>query len=140
MKLYKLIQTHFDAVEAKDIPAILKYYHDDIDFIDPHYPKIHMKGKKELIKGLTWGFKSVKTFKFSTLNYFENDDGTRASVEYETKIELANGKKLNYPQVFVIETKNGKICRLQAYETYGPHGVLKVILMITRFFNKLSSL
>ena len=134
--LSKLVRELFDAVEAKNIDEILSFYHEDIDFIDPHYPKVHMKGKEEIVKGLTWGFKAVKSFKFSTINYFENAEGTSASVEYDTKIELSNGKKLNYPQVFIIEANNGKVSRLQAYETYGPHGVLKVILMVTRIINK----
>lgn len=126
-----------DAVEAKNINAILDCYQDDVDFIDPHYPKVHMKGKEGVFKGLTWGFKSVKKFKFSLINYFENKEGTAASIEYDTSIELSNGKKLNYPQVFIIETKNGKISRLQAYETYGPHGMLKIILLVTRLFHKI---
>jgi len=137
IQLPELINTFFDAVEAKNINVILSFCHNDIDFIDPHYPKVHMKGKEELFKGLTWGFNSVKTFKFSLINYFENKEGTAASIEYDTKIELSNGKKINFLQVFIIEVKNEKITRLQAYETYGPHGILKIILLITRLFHKI---
>lgn len=136
-QLSELINKLFEAVEAKNINVILDCYDDDVDFIDPHYPKVHMKGKEDVIKGVTWGFKSVKKFKFSLINYFENKEGTAASVEYDTKIELSNGKKFNYPQVFIIETKDGKISRIQAYETYGPHGVLKIILLATRLCHKI---
>ncbi len=132
-----LIRNHFDAVEKKDLNAVLEFYHDDIDFIDPHYPKVHMEGKNEVFKGLTWGFKGVKSFSFSTINYFENKEGTNASVEYASKLELSNGQKLDFQQVFIIETTNGKISRLQAYETYGPHGMHKVMLIVTRIIHKL---
>ncbi len=92
-----------------------------------------MKGKDEISEGLTWSFKSVKEFSFTVVNYFENKSSTTASVEMATTIELTNGTKQSFKQVFIIETKNGKISRCQAFQTYGPHGVLKVILAATRF-------
>lgn len=135
--LSQLVRDHFNAVEAKDLEAVLAFYHSDIDFIDPHYPKVHMKGKDEILKGLTWSFKTVKSFGFSDINYFENDDGTKASVEYDSMIELFNGKSFKFPQVFIIETSNHKISRLQAYEPYGPHGGHKIFLTVTRLIHKI---
>jgi len=71
INLSKLVRDHFNAVEKKDLEVVLGFYHPDINFIDPHYPKVNMKGKNEVIKGLTWSFKTVKSFSFSTINYFE---------------------------------------------------------------------
>jgi ketosteroid isomerase-like protein len=135
--LYKFITDFFKAVEAKSLEEVLEHHCDDAEFIDPHYPKVYMKGKEEIREGLTWGLNGVKSFSFTLINYFENKDGTSASVEYDTKIELPNGKKLNYQQVFIIETKEGKISRCQAYETYGPHGMHNVMLTVTRLKKKL---
>ncbi|PHR85000.1 MAG: hypothetical protein COA59_03940 [Colwellia sp.] len=137
--LFTLVHEHFKAVEEKDLDAILKFYHDDINFIDPHYPKVHMKGKKDVFKGLTWSFKMIKKFSFNPINYFENKEGTSASVEYDSIIELYNGKSFQFPQVFIIETINNKISRLQAYEPYGPHGGHKIFLTITRLIHKIMS-
>ena len=135
--LSALVNEVFEALEAKDKDAVINLFHNESEFIDPHYPNTHMKGKSEIIEGLTWSFKGIKAFSFTPVNYFENKHGTHASVEMATKIELENGKKISFRQVFVIETNNGKISRCQAYETYGPHGILKIILTFTRFINKL---
>lgn len=137
--LFELVKNHFIAVEAKDLDAVMAFYHADAEFIDPHYPNVHMKGTDEISEGLTWGFKGVKTFSFISMNYFENEAGTNASIEMATKLELSNGQKLSYPQVFVIETKEGKISRCQAYETYGPHGMHNIMLKVTRLINRIKS-
>ena len=136
-QLSELVTGHFNAVEAKDLDTVMGFYHTDAEFIDPHYPNVHMKGRDEILKGFTWGFKGVKTFSFTTMNYFENETGTSASIEVATKLELSNGQKLSYPQVFAIETKQGKISRCQAYETYGPHGMHNVMLKVTRLINRM---
>lgn len=135
--LSKLVRKHFNALESKDLKAVLGFYHDDVDLIDPHYPKVHMQGKDDVSKGLTWSFKTVKSFSFSMINYFENTHGTNASIEYDSKIELFNGKVFKFQQVFIVETKDGKINRLQAYEPYGPHGAHKVFLTVTRLMHKI---
>ena len=136
--LSKLLRSHFNAVEKKDLGAVMDFYHSDIYFIDPHYPKVHMKGKKEVLKGLTWGFKTVKSFSFKTVNYFENEEGTKASIEYDSIIKLFNGKSFQFRQVFIIEMQNNKISRMQAYETYEPHGMHKIMLVVTRFIHKIT--
>jgi len=138
INLSQLVREHFNAVETKDLDAVMSFYHSDIDFIDPHYPKVHMKGKNEVLKGLTWSFKTVKSFSFKTINYFENEDSTKASVEYDSIIELFNGKSFQFRQVFIIEMQNDEIRRLQAYETYGPHGMHKIMLVVTRFIHKIT--
>jgi ketosteroid isomerase-like protein len=35
----------FAAVMAKDMNAVLGFFAEDAELIDPHYPKMHMKGK-----------------------------------------------------------------------------------------------
>lgn len=134
--LYELVKNHFKTVEAKELDSLLEFYHSDAELLDPHYPNVHMKGKDEIRKGLTWGFKSVKTFSFTPDNYFENDDKTSAAVEMASKLELSNGQKLSFTQVFILETKQGKISRLQAYQTYGPHGMHNVALKISRLVDR----
>jgi len=138
INLEKIVRDHFNAVEAKDLNEVMSFYHPDIDFIDPHYPKVEMKGTDEVFKGLTWSFKTVKSFGFSDVNYFEHKEGTKASVEYDSKIELFNGKSFKFRQVFIIETNKNKIIRLQAYEPYGPHGAHKVFLEVTRLMHKIT--
>jgi ketosteroid isomerase-like protein len=134
--LHELIKSFFNAVEAKDVDAVMAFFHADAEFLDPHYPNVHMKGKDQIYKGVTWGLNGVKSFNFSEMNYFENKNGSSASIEYDTHLELKNGQKLHYQQVFIIETKDGKISRCQAYETYGPHGMHKVMLMVTRLIHR----
>lgn len=136
--LSELINNHFDAVEANDLEAVLDCYHNQAEFLDPHYPNVHMRGHNEIRDGLIWGFNSVKKFNFTAENYFENEDKTSAAVEMATKLELSNGQKLSFTQVFILETKQGKIIRCQAYETYGPHGMHNISLKISRLIKKLT--
>lgn len=134
----QFIRQFFDHIEAKDMAAVMADFNADAKFIDPHYPNVHMNGKEEILQGFTWGFKSLKKFGFTITHYYESEDGTSAAVEVATAHELPNGKKLNFPQVFIIEIKSGKINRLQAYEPYGPHGVVNIVLKITRLLRKFS--
>jgi len=126
-ELVQLVEEFFKVIESKDIEASLVYFSDNAEFIDPHYPNIHMKGKKEIEQGLTWGFKGLKKLGFTIEKSL--------AVEVATAHELPNGKALNFPQAFIIEIEAGKITRLQAYEPYGPHGIFKIILAVTRFMN-----
>jgi ketosteroid isomerase-like protein len=132
-----IINDFFKAVEAKNLDAVLGYFHTEAEFLDPHYPSVHMKGHNEIREGLTWGFKGVKEFNFTEENYFENENKTSAAVEMATKIELSAGPKLSFTQVFIIEVKQGKIIRCQAYETYGPHGMHNIALKVTRIIQRL---
>jgi len=129
----ELVRQFFDMIEAKDITATMANFCSDAEFIDPHYPKVHMQGEKEILEGLIWGFKSLKKLGFTVVHYFESDGGKRAAVEVTTNHELPNGTKLNFQQMFVFELSDGKISRLQAYEPYGPHGMNNIVLKVTRF-------
>jgi ketosteroid isomerase-like protein len=132
-----LVNNVFNTIVAKDIEKTMGFFHHNAEFIDPHYPVVTMKGIKQIREGFLWGFRGVKSFQFEQLNYFENKTATSASIEFATTLILKNGKQLNYQQVFIIETHDNKISRCQAYETYGPHGMLKFMLIITRLINKI---
>jgi hypothetical protein len=45
---------------------------------------------------------------------------------------LKGGRSLNFPQVFVFEVRDGLITRLQAYEPYGPGGMVGLFLGVQR--------
>lgn len=132
-----LVNKVFKSITAKDIEETISFFHNDAEFIDPHYPVVTMKGIKQIREGFLWGFEGVKSFQFEQLNYFENKTATSASIEFATTLVLKNGKQLNYQQVFIIETHDNKISRCQAYETYGPHGILKLMLITTRLMNRI---
>jgi len=131
------IRRILDAIEAKDMAAVMANFDAHAELIDPHYPNPHMKGRDEILEGLTWGFKSLKSFGFSIEHYFESTDKTSAVVEVATAHVLPNGIKLNFPQILVFEMKDDKIVRLRAYQPYGPHGINKLVLGVTRLLKKI---
>ena len=133
-----IINKCFYALETKNIKQLISCFDIDAEFIDPHYPNINMQGKDKIIEGMLWSFKNLKKFKFSINRYYKEEGGNKFIVEATTKHELHNGKKLDFPQIFVFKLKNNKIIFLQAYEPYGPHGVLNIILMWTRLKNKIN--
>lgn len=137
-KLRELVDREFDAVMSKDIKGVLSAFADDGVLIDPHYPAPRMVGKRAIAEGLRWGFGSMKTLGFKITGYFESADGQSAAVEVATSHVLKAGMKLQFPQMFVIETENGLITRLQAYEPYGPGGIGGVVLVLTRLKRKIT--
>ena len=136
MSNYKLVKHFFEVAETKNLERALELFTENAKFIDPHYPRTHMQGKKEILEGLTWGFSGLKKLGFTIEKYFETKEGNSIAVEVATAHELSNGKVLNFPQVFIIDIQDKKISRCQAYEPYGPHGMLKVILGGTRLIMK----
>lgn len=130
-----LVDRMFGAVMAKDLDAVLACFADNATLFDPHYPKPEMVGKAAIAEGLRWGFGTMRTFGFRIVNYFEAGD--RVAVEVATSHVLNMGIKLDFPQAFFIDTRDGKIVRLQAYEPYGPNGVGGVFLALTRLGRKL---
>jgi len=46
--------------------------------------------------------------------------------------------KRNFPQAFIFEVADGHITRLQAYEPYGPHGIMGVFLLVARLTKRFS--
>lgn len=133
-----IVERTFSAVVAKDTDAVVRLFADDAVLIDPHYPTPRMVGKAAIAEGMRWAFTSMKTFGFTMVNFFPSEDGQSAAVEMETHHVLKGGMKLDFPQAFVIELRDGLVIRLQAYEPYGPGGIGGFILKLTRLKRKLS--
>lgn len=128
----ELAQQMFDRVMAKDMPGSLALFAEDAVLFDPHYPNPQMVGKEAILDGLTWGFGSIQTFGFTIERFYPGEDGRSAAVEVATAHVLKGGMKLNFPQAFFFETRDGLITRLQAYEPYGPNGIGGIVLGLAR--------
>ncbi|AWN22809.1 hypothetical protein DKM44_05870 [Deinococcus irradiatisoli] len=138
--LHDLIQQTFRSVERKELNGVLSLLADDAVFTDPHYPDPVMRGKAEIEAGLRWGFSSMKQFGFTIVRFFDAPDRQSAAVEVATHHVLKGGMNLRFPQMFVIETRNGKITRLQAFEPYGPNGIGGAVLSLTRLVRRVKRL
>ena len=115
-----------------NLTTILSCFADDALVIDPHYPEPRMQGKAAISAGLLWAFGSMRKMGFKIIKYYEAPDGTSAAVEIDTAHVLKSGMKLRFPQVFIIDVRDGKVTRLQAYEPYGPNGVGALLLGLAR--------
>lgn len=135
--LHALVEHMFAAVVAKDLEAALQCFAEDAVLIDPHYPSPVMDGKAAIADGLRWGFKGMKQFGFNIVTYFELADGQKAAIEVATHHILQTGKHLQFPQAFFIDTQNNLISRIQAYEPYGPSGIVGLVLAGTRVQHRL---
>lgn len=135
--LRELVDTSFNAIMAKDMDATMALFAEDADLLDPHYPLQHMKGKAQIRDGLTWGFKSMKSFGFKVEKFYPGEDGQSAAVEVATSHVLSTGKKLIFPQAFFFEFKDGLITRLQAYEPNPPGGIVGIFLAANRLIKKI---
>ena len=131
-----LVNSCFKAIEMKDIECLMDNFHTHSEIIDPHYPTPHMIGKDGISKGMLWGFQSLKQFKFTITHYYETENEENIAVEVSTEHELHSGKKINFQQMFCFEIKDKKIKKMQAYEPYGPHGMLNIILTTIRLTTK----
>lgn len=128
----------FRAVEGRDIDAALAAMSADIVLFDPHYPKPDMKGHAEVRAGLEWGLSVMDKFGFTVERTFVSADGLSAAFEVDSHHVLKIGKVLRFPQVFVVETKDGLITRLQAYEPYGPNGMGGFMLGLERLKRRIT--
>jgi ketosteroid isomerase-like protein len=130
--LHDLVSRVFLAVEAKDLDTVMGLFADDAVLIDPHFPAPRMQGKAAIAEGLRDAFSGMRSFGYTTANYFESENGRSAAVETATHHVIKLGWKLNFPQVFVFDAADGRITRMQAYEPYGPHGIMGVFLFLGR--------
>lgn len=129
---YEIGDAMFKALIRGDKEGAIAFFADDAVIFDPHYPQPLMRGKAEIRAGLDWGFGSMKTFGFDTKHYFPGKDGLSGVFEVDTHHVLKIGKKLDFPQVFVVETNGKQVTALRAYEPYGPNGLGGVFLGIER--------
>ena len=136
--LYDLVTRTFAAVEAKDLDLMMSFFADDAVLIDPHFPIPQLQGKAAITEGMRVAIAAMQSFGYTTVNYFESENGQRAAVETATHHVIKQGKKVNFPQVFIFETADGRITRMQAYEPYGPHGIYGVFLLLARLMKRFS--
>ena len=126
----ELVQQLIAAFEARDLPAALALFAGDAMVIDPHYPVTEMKGKAAIKQGFEWAFTNIEKPGFTLRHlWIEGDSG---AMEIDTHHVFRGGMKVNFPQVFVIETRNGLITRLQSYTPYGPPGIGGLLIGLTR--------
>ena len=123
------------AFEAKDLETVLTYFATDAIVIDPHYPVVPMQGKAAIREGFAWAFRTLKQPGFTPRHIWI--EGTTGAIEVETYHRLRGGLETRFPQVFVVETRNGLITRLQAYVPYGPHGLQALFLRLVRLGRRL---
>jgi ketosteroid isomerase-like protein len=133
----ELLQAALRAVEAKDLPAVLALLDDDSTLIDPHYPVPRMVGRAAITDGLRWAFGTIVTFRFELDLAYESADRRHAAVEVDCHHVLRGGRALEFRQVFVADAQGGTISRLQAYEPYGPGGLVGLVLKVTRLGRRL---
>ena len=118
-----LIESMFAGVQALDVDAATASMSDDIVLYDPHYPYPDMVGIAAVREGLTWAFTQMKSMRFDIERWFFDEAGTSVVVETSTHHVLRMGsKRLDFPQVFVIDTDGERLTKMRAYEPYGPHG------------------
>jgi len=135
--LHELVTCTFVAIEAKDLDTMMSVFADDATVIDPHFPARQMRGKATIREGFRGAIEGMQSFGYTVVNYCESENGLCAMVETTTHHVIKGGTKLNFPQVFVFEATNGHITRMQAYEPYGPHGIIGLFLFLARLKNRL---
>lgn len=136
LPLHDFVTHTFATVEAKDLEALVRLFANDAVLIDPHFPTSPLQGKVAIREGFQGAMSGMQSFGYTIVNYFESENGQCAAVETATHHVLKQGMKRNFPQVFIFEVTNGYITRLQAYEPYGPHGIMGMFLLLARFMNK----
>jgi ketosteroid isomerase-like protein len=136
--LHDLVIRTFATVEAKDLEAMMSLFADDAVVIDPHFPTPQMQEKAAITEAFRGAMSGMRSFGYTIVNYCESENGQCAAVETATHHVVNQGMKLNFPQVFIFDVADGRITRLQAYEPYGPHGIMGVFLFLARLPKRFS--
>lgn len=136
--LQQILDEVLEGLHELDIEKILMRIDENVVVIDPHYPVMHMEGKRALQNGLQWAFGGMKEFGFEVKQVFESEDGRRAAIELECSHVIKVGKRFDFKQVWIVELVGDKVTRLEAYVPYGPDGMHGLILGITRVVRKLT--
>lgn len=133
----ELLLAVFRAAEAKDVDGVLALLADDAVFIDPHYPRVENRGKAQIRESLQWGIGSLEQMRFHDGRVFTAPDGS-AVIEVDTHHTIKGKNEVRFPQLFAVEARDGLLTSVRAFEPYGPHGILKVILRVTRLKKRLT--
>lgn len=131
-----LVTHTFATVEVKDLEALLRVFADDAIVIDPHFPTPRMRGKAAIRDGFRGAMGDTRSFGYTIVHYFESEDGQRAAVEMATHHVLRYGMTRAFPQVFIFDVADGRVTRLQAYEPYGPPGIMGAFLLLARLAHR----
>jgi ketosteroid isomerase-like protein len=115
------IKRMFAAFMSKDVEAVLALFAEDAVMIDPHYPVREMHGKAAIRQGIEWVFRNIEQPGFTLRRVWIDDDG--GAVEVDTHHVFRGGMAVRFPQVLVVDTRDGLIHRLQSYPPYGPGGI-----------------
>ncbi len=134
--LHDLVRRTFATLEARDLETMMSLFAENAVLIDPHFPMPQMQGKVVIRKGFQGAMSGMRSFGYTIVNYCESEGGQCAAVETATHHVLKQGMKRDFPQVFIFEVANEHITRLQAYEPYGPHGMMGVFLSLARLANR----
>jgi ketosteroid isomerase-like protein len=134
--VHDLVRRNFTTLQAKDLETLMQLFAEDAVVIDPHFPTPRMQGKATIRKGFGEAMSGMRSFGNTIVNYFESENGQGAAVETATHHVLKQGMERNFPQVFIFEVADEHITRLQAYEPYGPHGIIGVFLWVARLANR----
>ena len=133
----ELLSAVFRCCETKNVEGAVALTAPDAVFIDPHYPRVHNTGTAEIRESLQWGIGGLEQMRFHEHRWFASEDGA-VSVEVDTHHTIKGKREVRFPQVFVAESRDGLLTRLQAFEPYGPHGVLATVLRVMRVKKKVT--
>jgi ketosteroid isomerase-like protein len=128
----------FAALAGRDPAEISGLFTEDCVCVDPHYPEIEMRGRAAFDRGMEWGLGSIEQFGFSIVQAFESDDRMNVAIEVDTHHVLKGGKRLDFPQVFIVEARAGHIASLRAYEPYRPNGIGGFLLRLSHIKARLA--
>ena len=129
--ILKLMQSF----EQKDTEGFLELCSEDCVLIDPHYPRIPLKGKRAIRQGLEWTFKTLEKPVFDVRRIWI--DGDEAVVYVDTRHRLKNGITLNVPQLFRIQWNGQTITLLQSFLPNRPGGLVGLIIRVHSLLWKL---
>ena len=129
------VEKVFALFAAKDLEKVMAAFADDAVVFDPHYPVPEMKGKAAIRQGFEWGLGNMEKACFAIRNFWAGENN--AVVEIDTHHIFKGGMELKFPQVFVIEERDGLVTRLQSYVPYPPPGIGGFLASVVRLTWKL---
>ncbi len=134
----ELIDQVIDAFVNKDLEKIMTFFNEGAVLNDPHYPVQEMRGKTAIRKGLEWGLGNLVKPGFKIRHCWI--DGNKGAIEVDTDHVFKGGMNLRFLQVFIIESRDGKIERLQSFVPYPPPGIGGFLTKLTRLAWKLKAI